>query len=201
MKVLCLLGSPRPDGNSTAVARHLCDRLAEQGAQVSLRRLYDLSFSGCRNRFHCKTGGIRCGLEDDLTPILAEVEGADVLVLASPIYFTDVSSGLKAVIERFFSFFVPDYATAAVKSRLGPGKRLVLVQTQGEDRSAYGDLLDRYAKSFRMLGFEGFHLIRACGVREPGAVHDLAELWTKVDQVAAELKGEAGSAGAPSDRS
>lgn len=183
MRVLCLLGSPRADGNSSEIAHRLCARLTDRGAEVQCHALRDLSFRGCRNLFRCKTGGTRCGLEDDLTPILAAVEAADVLVLASPIYFTDLTSDLKAVIERFFSFLVPDYPTAAVKSRLAAGKRLVLVQTQGEPAEAYGDLLERYAKSFRMLGFEGFHLIRACGVREVGAVTDLPDLWSEVERV------------------
>lgn len=190
MKVLCLFGSPRPEGNSTLLARGLCERLAAGGAEVGCHDLAALRYNGCRNLFHCKTGGTRCGLEDDLTPVLAELEVADVLILASPIYFTDLTSGLKAVIERCFSFFVPDYATATDKSRLAPGKRLVLVQTQGEPSTAYGDLLARYAKSFRMLGFESFQLIRASGVREPGEVASLSEPWARVDQVAAALLSE-----------
>ena len=184
MKVLCLIGSPRVEGNSGSIAGRLCDELMRRGASVSSHRLVELRYSGCRNLFHCKSGGDRCGLVDDLTPILEEVQTADVLVFASPIYFTDISSDLKAVIERFFSFFRPNYWTIPDRSRLAPGKRLVLVQTQGEPESAYADLLDRYAKSFRMLGIEEMHLIRACGVREPGEAAALADVGARVEEVA-----------------
>ena len=184
MKVLCLLGSPRPAGNSTQIARRLCEALERRGASLELHALADLRFSGCRSLLHCKTGGERCGLRDDLSPILESFYEADVIVLASPIYFTDITSDLKAVIERLFSFFVPDYVTNPVKSRLPAGKRLVLVQTQGEPASEYADLLERYGKSFRMLGIEDHHLIRACGVRELGDVESLVEVWQRVDEVA-----------------
>ena len=183
MNVLCLLGSPRAEGNSGAIARQLCDELAGRGATISCHELATLRYSGCRNLFHCKTGGDRCGLIDDLTPILEEVREADLLVLASPIYFTDISSDLKAVIERFFSFFVPDYTSNPNKSRLAPGKQLVLVQTQGEPESAYGDLLERYGKSFRMLGIERMQLIRACGVREPGEAVGQAAVQQRLAEV------------------
>ena len=188
-RVACLLGSPR-DGNSGRIARRFCERAEDAGAQVEIFPLTDLAFSGCRNLFHCKTGGDRCGLDDDLTPVLEAVRDADILVLATPVYFTDVTSFLKAAIERFFSFFVPDYATNPVKSRLAPGKTLVFIQTQGEPESAYRDLMERYAQSFRMLGYATFHLIRAAGIREPDAVADRPDVWARVDAVAETLFGE-----------
>ena len=187
MNVLCLLGSPRVEGNSATIARRLCEDLVRRGAALDLHELASLRFSGCRNLFHCKTGSERCGLRDDLTPVLDSLYQADVLILASPIYFTDLSSDTKAVIERLFSFFVPDYVTNPIKSRLPSGMRLVLVQTQGEPEAQYADLLDRYAKSFRMLGIEETHLIRACGVREPGEVDDRADVWRRVEAVAETL--------------
>ncbi len=111
------------------------------------------------------------------------IRGADVIVLATPVYFTDLSSDLKAAIERFFSFFTTDYVTAEVKSRLAPGKRLVLIQTQGEDSTHYGGLLARYATSFKLLGIDEVSLIRASSVREAGAVAQLPEVWERVDAV------------------
>lgn len=187
-RIACLLGSPR-DGNSSRIARHFCKRAQDTGAAVEIFTLADLAFSGCRNLFHCKTGGDRCGLDDDLTPVLESVREADILVLATPVYFTDVTSFLKAAIERFFSFFVPDYATNPVKSRLVPGKTLVFVQTQGEPETAYRDLMERYAQGFRMLGYEAFHLIRAAGIREPDAAAERSDVWTRVDEVVATLFG------------
>ncbi len=91
-------------------------------------------------------------------------------MLASPVYFTSISGQLKLAIDRFFSFFVPDYTTNPVKSRLGSGRHLVLLQSQGEPEERYRDLMDSFSVSFTNLGFDHHHLVRAHGVREPGDV-------------------------------
>jgi len=106
---------------------------AEQfSAPVEKIALSALSYNGCKNLFHCKRDLDHCGQKDDLTPVLEAVSRAQVLVLASPVYFTSITGQLKLAIDRFFSFFVPDYTTAEIKSRLTPGRHLVFLQTQGE---------------------------------------------------------------------
>lgn len=165
-RCLILLGSPRAGGNSDGIAEYFGKELRTAGAFVEIVALRELHFSGCRNLFHCKTLSERCGLADAFSPVLEAVREADILVLASPVYFTGLTSDLHAAIERFFSFLRPDYPNLDDKSRLPPGKKLLLIQTQGEGAEYYGDLLARYEKSFRMLGFDGFFSLRAAGVRE-----------------------------------
>jgi multimeric flavodoxin WrbA len=108
-------------------------------------------------------------LEDDLAEVLVSVKEADVLVLATPVYFGDVSSQLKTFIDRTFSFLVPDYITNPAPSRLKPGKKLVFIIAQGHpDESGFADVFPRYDKFMKWFGFRESHLIRACGVRDPG---------------------------------
>lgn len=189
MKIACLLGSPRADGNSARLARKFSDTASELGAEVEVFDLSQLSFGGCRNLFHCKTAGEACGIEDDLTPVLEAVREADVLVLATPVYFTDIASPLKACIDRFFSFFVPDYVTAETKSRLTGHRSLVFIQIRGEPESACADIFPRYQRPFRMLGFSDFHLIRACGVREPRDIEKRQEALGLAEEIAREIAG------------
>jgi len=92
-------------------------------------------------------------------------------VFASPASFTDVSGQLKLAIDRFFSFFVPDYATAEKKSQLSSGRHLVLLQTQGELDDRYTGLLERFSASFKGLRFDHQHLARAWGLRNPGDIN------------------------------
>ncbi|WP_371226799.1 flavodoxin family protein [Roseovarius sp. 2305UL8-3] len=165
-----LKGSPRTGGNSDALADMFRTEAEGQGAAVQEVKLADLSYQGCINLFHCKTGGQACGQVDDLTPVLAAIAQAQVLVLASPVYFTSISGQLKLAMDRFFSFFVPDYPTNPDKSRLGTGRHLVFLQTQGEPEERYRDLMESFSVSFTNLGFDHHHLVRAYGVREPGDV-------------------------------
>ncbi len=150
-----------------------------------------MSFNGCRNLFRCKTDLDHCGQIDDLTPVLEAVSRAQVLVLASPVYFTNITGQLKLALDRFFSFFVPDYPTAAIKSRLTSGRHLVFLQTQGEPEDRYANLMESFAASFKGLGFDHHHLVRAWGVREPGDITSKAHVLRDCDRLAELLYSEA----------
>ena len=183
MKTTCILGSPRRGGNSDTLAERFNQQALKRNATIETFVLSDLNYNGCVNLFECKTRLTHCGQSDGLTPVLESVASSQVLVLASPIYFTNLTGQMKLVIDRFFSFFVPDYPTATVKSRLSPNRHIVLIQTQGEPEDRYADVLDQYSMSFKGLGFENMHLIRAWGVREPTDVLEHAEFFRRCESV------------------
>ena len=111
MRIVCLLGSPRSRGNSTAVARHFCETAEKKGASIQTFALNKLNYRGCQACMTCKTKLDRCVLKDDLTEVLDAIRDADVLVMATPVYYGEVSSQLKAFIDRTFSYLVPDFET------------------------------------------------------------------------------------------
>jgi multimeric flavodoxin WrbA len=188
MKVVCLLGSPREKGNSATLARHFCNTAERLGAEVSIFALNKLEFRGCQGCMACKTTLEKCVLRDDLTEVLEAVRNTDVVVLASPVYFWDISSQLKAFMDRTFSYLVPDFITNPIKSRLEPGKQLVFILSQGNpDASLFADIFPKFDYFFRMFGFSGTHLIRACGVREPGEVESHEEVMRLTKKTAEKL--------------
>lgn len=93
-KVLILSGSPRKGGNSDT----LCDEFArgarESGHAVEKIRVSEKNI-GC---YACKNGP--CIQHDDMGEILQKIIDADVLVLASPVYFYSICAQLKALIDR-----------------------------------------------------------------------------------------------------
>lgn len=136
----------------------------------------------------CKTKLERCVLKDDLTEVLDAVREADVLVLATPVYYGDVSSQLKAFIDRTFSYLVPDYATNPDPSRLRPGKKLVFIQTQGQpDEKQFSDVFPRYDFFFKWYGFKESHLIRACGVTDKGEVETRQDVMKLAEDTAGKI--------------
>lgn len=186
-RVVCLLGSPRKDGNSDLLARRFCNTAKAEGATVRTHSLRDLRFQGCMNVNFCKIGGDSCGLDDDMLPVLSDLADADVLVAATPVYFCNVTGLMKQAIDRFYSFLKSDYLSAEIPSRLGRGRRFVLLQTQGEDEDAHGDLLAMYAPSLDMLGFDRRDTLRACGVRATGDVLRQKDLMARTDALAREV--------------
>jgi multimeric flavodoxin WrbA len=188
MKVVCLLGSPRPKGNSAFLADRFCRTAEAMGAEIQTFALNKLKYRGCQACMTCKTKLDRCVLKDDLTEVLDAIRGADVLVMASPVYYGEVSSQLKAFIDRTFSYLVPDYATNPQPSRLPPGKKLVMILAQGypgEDR--FADVFPRYDSFFKWYGFEGSHLIRACGVLGLGEVEGRGEVLRQTEEIAQKI--------------
>lgn len=190
MKTVCLLGSPRRNGNSDTLAMRFVEQAARYDSSIQTVALSSLDYSGCINLLECKRGSTRCGQTDGLSPVLNAVAEAQVLVLATPVYFTNVSGQLKLAIDRLFSFFVPDYPMVAEKSRLTGNRHLVLVQTQGEPEDRYSQLLDDYSMGFNSLGYQHLHLIRAWGVREPGDVALRPEFLQRCDTVVQAIYGE-----------
>jgi multimeric flavodoxin WrbA len=154
MKIVCLLGSPREKGNSSTVAKHFCDTAGRLDAQVRTFVLNKLEYRGCQGCMACKTKLDRCALNDDLTEVLDAVRDSDVLVLASPVYFWDISSQLKSFIDRTFSFLVPDFITNPNKTRLPPGKKLVFILAQNNpDPSSFPDIFPKFDYFFKAYGF------------------------------------------------
>jgi len=188
MKIVCLLGSPRPKGNSAFIADRFCRTAEASGAEIQTFALNKLKYRGCQACMTCKTKLDRCVLKDDLAEVLDAIRDAQVLVMASPVYYGEVSSQLKGFIDRTFSYLLPDYTTNPHPSRLAPGKKLVMILTQGypgEER--FADVFPRYDGFFKWYGFTDSYLIRACGVLGPGEVESRGEVLSQAEEVAKKI--------------
>lgn len=187
-KIVCVLGSPRLQGNSAAIAKRFCEEAEKLGASVETFPLNKLSYRGCQGCMACKTKLDRCVLKDDLAQVLDAVREADVLVMASPVYYGDVSSQLKAFIDRTFSYLVPNFATDPNPCRLRPGKKLVFVLAQAQpDEKLFADIYPRYESFFKWYGFDGTHLIRCAGAQAPGEAEKRADVMDRASELARAL--------------
>ena len=109
-QVIILNAGPRKNWNTYKMCESFASGVKESGAEAEIINLYDVDFKGCRSCFACKLKGGknfgRCAYPDGLTPILDKISQADGVVLASPIYFSDVTGVARSLIERlFFPFF------------------------------------------------------------------------------------------------
>jgi len=97
-KVLILSGSPRKNGNSDILCDEFMKGAVEAGNEVEKIRVAEKNIGYCRARYACKNGP--CAIKDDMTEVLQKMIDADVIVLASPVYFYSVDAQLKALIDR-----------------------------------------------------------------------------------------------------
>lgn len=98
-KVLILSGSPRKNGNSDILCDEFMRGAQDAGNDVEKIRVAEKKIGYCRGCYYCKDSG-ECAVKDDMADILQKMIDADVLVLASPVYFYSVDAQLKALIDR-----------------------------------------------------------------------------------------------------
>ena len=90
MKVSCLIGSPRENSNSAAIAGRFTQTAESLGAKVETVVLNQLAYRGCQGCMACKTRSDKCVLEDDLAGVLESLKQADIVVMALPVYCSDI---------------------------------------------------------------------------------------------------------------
>ncbi len=98
-KVLILSGSPRKNGNSDLLCDEFMKGTLESGNEVEKIRVAEKNIGFCRACYACKETGV-CAIKDDMAEVLQKMIDADVIVLASPVYFYSIDAQLKALIDR-----------------------------------------------------------------------------------------------------
>ncbi|MDD2463983.1 MAG: flavodoxin family protein [Desulfobulbus sp.] len=164
MKIVNILGSPRKNGTSCRIAHAFTETAAAYGAAVADYQLNLMHYRGCQGCEGCHTRSNRCVLLDDVTPVLEEMHGADIVIFSSPIYFGDTCGQFKLFYDRMWSLINTDKANDVENSsRLPPGKVAVLVLTHVERAGVYRDVVERYTSYLELYGFE-VHSITAGGL-------------------------------------
>jgi multimeric flavodoxin WrbA len=102
MKVVALNGSARKDGNTAILINVVFDELKKEGIETELIQMAGKPIQGCIACYKCfKNRNRRCSVDKDmLNDVIAQMETAEGVLLGSPTYFSDVSSGMRAFIER-----------------------------------------------------------------------------------------------------
>lgn len=101
--VLILSGSPRKDGNSELLCNEFMKGAQENGNKVEKIRVAEKKIGFCRACYYCRTNDGKCAIQDDMSDVLQKMITADVIVLASPVYFYSIDAQLKALIDRTVS--------------------------------------------------------------------------------------------------
>ncbi|KPA09777.1 NADPH-dependent FMN reductase [Candidatus Magnetomorum sp. HK-1] len=190
MKLVSILGSPRKNGNSAILTQDVIDIAEQSNASIQSFHLNQLNYKGCQACMACKTKTDHCVIKDDLQDVLTAIRDCDILVLASPVYFADVTSQMKGLIDRTYSFLVPDFLSKPQPSRLQSGKTLIFILPQAQpDEKMFADLYPKYEFFLKIMGFTNAYPVRACGVLEAGSVKERSDIRDKVREIAQNIFG------------
>ncbi len=102
MKVVAFNGSARKDGNTTMLVNYVFEELQKEGIVTELVQLSGEHPHGCVACYQCfKRKNQRCAVDSDcINSCIEKMLDADAIILASPTYFADCSSEIKALIDR-----------------------------------------------------------------------------------------------------
>lgn len=99
-KVLILSGSPRKGGNSDLLCGEFARGAQESGNEVEIIRVAAKKIAPCSGCYYCRAHNGECAHKDDMAEMLQKMIDADVIVMASPVYFYSIDAQLKVVIDR-----------------------------------------------------------------------------------------------------
>lgn len=108
MNILVLNGSPRQNGNTAAMVGAYAEGAAEAGHAVHVVDVCKKKISACLACEYCHTkGNGKCIQQDDMQEVYPLLEEAEMIVLASPIYYHSFSGQLQCAINRIYALDKP----------------------------------------------------------------------------------------------
>ncbi len=108
VKVLGLFGSPRKGGNTDLLLDEALKGAAAEGATVEAIHLSDCRITPCRECLSCFKSG-DCVIADDMQRIYPRLLEADIVILASPIFFYGITGWAKAMVDRVQALWARKY--------------------------------------------------------------------------------------------
>lgn len=147
-KIVVLTGSPRRGGNSSQMADSFIKSAVEKGYEV---KRFDTAFMKIRPCVDCKCcfkKGTACVFNnDEYNEIAKAIMESDTIAFVTPCYWFSFSTQLKAVIDRFQSFYIGE--------KTFPEKNAVLISCGGSsDDDVFDGLKFEFERSMKLLGIK-----------------------------------------------
>lgn len=103
-KIVILNGSPRRNGNTSALVREFTQGAESAGNTVTEFFLNSMDIHGCKGCFGGHSSReCPCVQKDDMNKIYPAVKDCDVIVLATPLYYWNMSGQIRTTVDRLFA--------------------------------------------------------------------------------------------------
>jgi multimeric flavodoxin WrbA len=111
MKILGLSCSPNKNGNTIALINQVFKGAKEEGADTELFSVSGKNIQPCQGCGACHETA-KCKIDDDMQPLYGKLLEADGIIFGTPVYFYNMTSSAKAIIERTFCLNKPERSLA-----------------------------------------------------------------------------------------
>ena len=155
--VLGVAGSPRKNGNSDVLLEQVLKGVSHETIQNGFVQLRDIMFQGCIGCEKCRKDKICTGLNDGMSLIYSRVIASKGLVLVSPTHNYNITSWMKAFIDRLYCFYdFENTIPRAWSSRLaGHGRKAALVAVcEQKHKKDMGFTLEAMRIPLEALGYQ-----------------------------------------------
>ena len=170
MKVIAFLGSPRENGNTELLLGETIRGVEESGLKISVFRLNKMNIMPCQNCGGCEETGC-CIYDDDMTQIYESIRNADRVILASPIFFFNVSAQTKIMIDRCQAFWCEKYLLKKAPPEGQYGRKGLLLLVGGMKKEIGVQCAEATAKAFfRTISVPDHKILAYIGIDEKGAI-------------------------------
>ena len=116
MKILLLNGSPRKNGKTAAMCEAFAQSIDTAKHELTQFNVTTMNIHGCLACEYChKDGNGTCVQKDDMTKIYPYLNEAEMLVIASPIYYYHLSGQMQCTLNRIYA---PDKPKALKKTAM-----------------------------------------------------------------------------------
>lgn len=103
MKIVGVVGSPRPGGNTESLTRIALDEIQKEGLETELISLAGKKIAPCDACGSCRATGI-CHIKDDFESIYAKMRDAHGIILATPVYFGAATPQITSLVSRCYAY-------------------------------------------------------------------------------------------------
>ena len=189
-KVVGIGGSPRKNGNSDVLLRHILHGARENKVLVEGICLRDYEYQSCIGCEKCRKDKICTGLHDGMSLLYPKILESRGLVVVSPTYNYNVTAWIKAFIDRLYCFYnFNNNRPRGWSSHLsGQGRKAVLAAVcEQVDKEDMGYTLDAMRRPIEALGYEIIGELPVLGVFDRGKVKEKKEILAEASNLGADL--------------
>lgn len=127
-KVLIIFGSPRKNGNLSKMVQLAVKQSENLNYKVDYIDLYEKDIATCKGCMQCKKTGV-CVINDDIQEIRQLLIECDLVIVASPTYFANVSAPVKNMFDRLVATVMDDNDNMIPKPKLSSNQQYILMTT------------------------------------------------------------------------
>ncbi|MGQ1947810.1 flavodoxin family protein [Geofilum sp. OHC36d9] len=173
-KVLAIGGSPRKNGNTDLLINQITAGVKNEHLDFENVNLGDIELNGCIGCEKCRKDKVCTKINDGMSTLYPDILTSQGLILASPVHNYNITSWMKAFIDRLYCFYEFDNNSRprSWSSRLANQNRKVVIAAIGEQDtiSDLGFAIEAMQRPMEALGFEVVGSLPVLRAFEKGAI-------------------------------